>query len=376
MKHTIQKIPNVKNTARGIVISSWIKKYLYSPYIFLRNYNRPIIHKWPLPHPLRSTIDMLTRVSIPYDNMRWFFSRTDISKEEKCMFTRKSRNIFPFGSYPWNHPLIRRSITTILPWDGERSEYVVIDFVHDAIFIDICRTPVSPEYDMWAEREWVENIAETISGEHISFFDTIKYLCRDVFLLEHSYKWWLVDTIPRKSSLWSRVWTDKFFLWISPDSIITEVSRKYRKHTYDNIFGYIFLRHRLDHHTECSDLARKFIFLQREFITRRDIESGLSRTELESIIESHAVFEKDRSFSKYFLHKYAVISRSENPPERDYGSDIFLKHLPFFLWHDYSSRERKRKREKKDKDEEFFGIHTLEPTLELEHLIVYPSLCN
>ena len=273
MKHTIQKIPNVKNTARGIVILSWRKKYLYSTYIFRKDNKWSIIKKWPLPHPLRSTIYMLTRVSIPDDYVWWFFSRAYISEKEKCMFSGKCRNIFPTSRSPWYHSLIRWAITRISRRDRKWTKDIVIDLIDDTVFIDIVRTPVSPEDHTRSRWEIIEKRNESISRKYLRMYDAIGELGRYPSGSEEIKQRFLIDTITSESSLWTCIWPDEFNIRISPSTIIRHGIFMLRQQSNESIFGDILFFDRLYRHTECCDLTGEFIFLEREIISRRDIES-------------------------------------------------------------------------------------------------------
>ncbi len=322
----MQKIYDVKNTARGIVISSWRKKYLYSTYIFGVNNQSTIIEQWPLPHPLRSTVYMLTRISIPDDYMRRFFYRTEISEKEKCMFSGKSCDYFSSRSHPWDNAIFCTSITFIFSRKRKESENIVIYFFYESIFIDWTRTPVSPENDMrsWCYR--VESISHAITGKYIWYDEAIRDFRDDPSLRKKKSKWRFVDTISCEKSLSSMVWSYKFFLWISPYSITWELTRKHRKRSNDVLLRNRFFRDRLDYHTKCCDLTGKFIFLESELIATRDIESSFSKcTQLETRINIKSVSHEWISLLENPFDEDMIFLCMKHPPEWYYGTYIFFE---------------------------------------------------
>lgn len=272
----MQKIRNVKNTARGIAISSWTKKYLYSTYVFTWNYKHTIIEQSPLSHPLRSTIDMLTRISIPDDYMRRFFYRSEISEEEKRMFPRKSCDRFTKRGRPWNSPLFCWSVTLVSSRKGEKSENIIIYFFYESILINWRGTPVSPENDVTTCTQRFESRFHTITGKDISWSHAIGNLRCDTAILEKKSKRCLVDTISCDESLSSMIWSDEFFFWISPDAITWEFSRKDRKWSDNSIFRNRLPRDCLYDHSKCCNFTGKLIFLEGKSISSRNIEGRLS----------------------------------------------------------------------------------------------------
>lgn len=250
-----------RDTPYGICILAWKNRFLFFPI----NRKHTIVHKRPFTYPLRSTVNMLTRISIPHDDVSWFFSQTDVPEQDKGMLSRKSCDTLTCRESPSHDTLVARSITGISRSDRKWSDNVTINFFDDTIFVVRRSTPVSPEHH---RRSWVEETDHTrksLSRETIWVSSTIWERSGKRISLCVVSKRLLVDTVSRESSLTPCVWTDEFALWISPVSSL-EWSCIVRNMFYDIFLGRVSSYLSTDEHTQSCYLTWEFIFLESELI--------------------------------------------------------------------------------------------------------------
>lgn len=297
-------------------------------------------------------------ISIPYYDMRWIIFFSDISEEDKCMFSRYSLNRFSTRSLPIEYSISLTSITDIFSSDRKKSEPRFIE-KYESIFIFFSCAPISPEYDTMSLEEAIDHVGH--------FFFCIKTFSYSIAHDSHKSKlfcylekWSSVDSISCHTSLTPCKIPDKFFIRIAPYATPSIVWYIVDRKLSDNIIFRYSVPEISENHLECCYLAGELVVLEfctdlsgyivcwLEFPYSREAQSGIFTSEYATVF---LLFLELWIFHESCFCEY-ILTRSN--PLKWYEKERYTYEMKeCFLYHIF-----------------------LKPTLQFEHSVIDSSLSH